>query len=386
MNDRVTPSRSQRFMRRCAAVFCSLAASAFVLSGHLAEAQDEPSAGKQVAQKLVSKADPKSSLSYWLSLPKEYGTDNREWPVMLFLHGAGERGEDLKVVKVHGPPKLIDQGVDLPFIVVSPQCPKNHWWPGDVQQHLLVELLDDVLTRFKADRRRVVVTGLSMGGFGSWELTARYPQVFAAAVPICGRGDPGAGERLKSVPFWVFHGAKDFGVPLRYSELMVDAVTKAGGKAKLTVYPEAGHDSWTETYKNNAVYDWLLEQRRAEPVTVPIAASDVSFRFLGSIQRSLGAADSKQGIEMAVYLAAPRGQADRLQVAVDQHRDKLVAQLGDAVSARSFDDLKGLAGMRRAQDVMTRTAKEVVGDSVSDVRVLLDMYFITLDKKLQLDP
>lgn len=350
-------------------------------------AADEPMPGQQVAQKLVSQADPNSSLGYWLFLPKDYGTDNREWPVMLFLHGAGERGEDLKVVKVHGPPKLVDQRPDFPFILISPQCPKDHWWPGDVQQHLLAELLDHVLTRFKADRRRVVVTGLSMGGFGSWEMTARHPNVFSASVPICGRGDPQAGERLKSTPFWVFHGAKDFGVPLKFSEMMVDAVTKAGGQAKLTVYPEAGHDSWTETYKNEAVYEWLLAQKKPEPVKVPIAASDVSFAFVGQIKRGLGDPAKKENVEVAVYLAAKRASGEKLRSFVEQHRATLTEKLGDKLASRSFAELKGLAGLKLIRSDLSATAAELAGNSIDgEVSVLVDLGFVTIDKKLQLDP
>ncbi len=351
-------------------------------------AQDEPAAGKQVAQKLVSQADPQSSIRYWLYLPEAYGKDDREWPVMLFLHGAGERGEELKAVKVHGPPKLVEQQrSDFPFILISPQCPKDHWWPGDIQQHLLAELFDHVLARFKTDRRRVVVTGLSMGGFGSWEMTARYPQVFAASVPICGRGDPQAGEKLKSTPFWVFHGAKDFGVPLKFSETMVEAVTKAGGQARLTVYPEAGHDSWTETYNNNAVYEWLLAQKKAEPLKSPIASSEVSFSYVGQLKRPLGDESTKQTVDVQAYLATKRSSGEKLRAYVDQHRDELSKKLGDKLASRSFAEAKGLSGLRAIQSDLSATANEVVGKSIdAEVRVLLDLCFVAIDKKLQLEP
>lgn len=350
--------------------------------------QEQPAAGKQVALQLVSQADPRSSLGYWLYLPKDYGKDEREWPVMLFLHGAGERGENLQAVKVHGPPKLVEQQrSDFPFILISPQCPKDHWWPGDVQQHLLAELVDHVISRFKTDRRRVVVTGLSMGGFGSWEMTARYPEVFAAAVPICGRGDPQAGSRLKSTPFWVFHGAKDVGVPLKFSQTMVDAVTKAGGQAQLTVYPEAGHDSWTETYNNDAVYEWLLAQRKSEPVKSPIANANVSFAFVGQIKRSLGEEGLQQTVEVSAYVATKRSSGEKLQAYVDQHRAKLAQRLGDQLASRSFDAAKGLSGLRVIQSDLSAAANETMGDAVdSEVRVLMDLCFVAINKKLQLDP
>lgn len=375
-------------MRRSLLMLLGLLALVFVGSTLPAVAQDEPTPGKQVAQKLVSQADPQSSIRYWLYLPQDYGKDDREWPVMLFLHGSGERGEELKAVKVHGPPKLVEQAQpDFPFILISPQCPKDHWWPGDIQQHLLAELVEHVVAKFKTDRRRVVVTGLSMGGFGSWEMTARHPHVFAAAVPICGRGDPQAGEKLKSTPFWVFHGAKDFGVPLKFSETMVEAVTKADGQAKLTVYPEAGHDSWTETYNNNAVYEWLLAQKKPEPVKLPIANTDVAFSYVGQIKRSLGEESLKQNVDVQVYIATKRASGEKLRAFVEQHREDLSKKLSDKLASRSFNDAKGLSGLRAIQSDLSATANEVIGKSVDgEVRVLLDLCFVTLDKKLQLDP
>ena len=215
-------------------------------------------AGKQTRQILKGKIPGKNNVTYWLYLPEGYGPAGKEWPLMLFLHGAGERGDDLEKVKVHGPPKLIAEGEHFPFIVVSPQCPKDQWW--DIAS--LDLLLKHVIAECHVDTVRLYLTGLSMGGFGTWAMAAAYPERFAAIVPICGGGDPEQADRLARVPAWVFHGAKDNVVPLARSQEMVDAVKKAGGKVKFTVYPEAGHDSWTETYENPALYRWLLKQRR----------------------------------------------------------------------------------------------------------------------------
>lgn len=213
---------------------------------------------EQVFQKEITKT---VELKYLLHLPTGYGDNqDQKWPLMLFLHGAGERGSDLNKVKVHGPPKLIEQGKDLPFIVVSPQCPAGTWWTEQIDA--LTALLDDVQTRYAVDVNRVYLTGLSMGGFGSWALGCRYPNRFAAIVPICGGGEWFLAERLKNVPVWAFHGAKDSVVPLRQSQEMVDALKRAGGNVQLTVYPEANHDSWTETYNNPKLYEWLLSQRK----------------------------------------------------------------------------------------------------------------------------
>lgn len=199
---------------------------------------------------------------YLLSLPKGYGENDKTWPLMMFLHGAGERGDDLDLVKKHGPPKLIDQGKALPFIVVSPQCPAERWWPEKIDT--LVALLDEIASKYAVDKDRIYLTGLSMGGFGTWALACDQPDRFAAIVPICGGGQRYLARRLKNVPVWAFHGAKDSVVPLELSEKMVEAVKRSGGDAKLTVYPEATHDSWTATYDNPKLYEWLLSHRKSE--------------------------------------------------------------------------------------------------------------------------
>jgi len=202
----------------------------------------------------------KVQMKYLLALPKGY--DQKEsWPLLLFLHGSGERGDNLDLVKKHGPPKLIEAGKDFPFIVVSPQCPTgNRGW----QAHELSALLDEITEKYKVDKDRICVTGLSMGGYGTWSLAAFSPDRFAALVPICGGGDPNTVRRFAHVAVWVFHGAKDTAVPLERSEQMVEALKKAKANVKFTVYPEAGHDSWTEAYNNPELYEWLLQQKRTE--------------------------------------------------------------------------------------------------------------------------
>ncbi|MCP4512810.1 MAG: phospholipase [Fuerstiella sp.] len=199
-------------------------------------------------------------LNYLLALPKDY-TQQKSWPLVLFLHGAGERGDELKLVKKHGPPKLIDNGKAFPFIVVSPQCPKDVWW----EPIELTALLDEIIKNNNIDEDRIYLTGLSMGGFGTWRLAAHSPDRFAAIAPICGGGEPYWARRFPHLPTWAFHGAKDRVVPLERSQEMIDAVKKNGGLPKLTVYPEAGHDSWTETYNNPQLYEWLLAQKRDGP-------------------------------------------------------------------------------------------------------------------------
>jgi predicted peptidase len=186
---------------------------------------------------------------------------------MLFLHGAGERGTNLQRVTIHGPPKLVKEGRSFPFIVIAPQCPEGERWQTDS----LLKLLEHVMAENRVDPGRVYLTGLSMGGYGTWKLALAYPEKFAAIVPICGGGDyidallanRTKAAALRNLPVWAFHGAKDNVVPLDESERMVNALKKAGVKdVRLTVYPEATHDSWTETYNNPELYEWLLKQER----------------------------------------------------------------------------------------------------------------------------
>jgi predicted peptidase len=197
---------------------------------------------------------------YLLFVPESYGKEQKRWPLMLFLHGAGERGDDLEKVKKHGPPKIVGKQKDFPFIVVSPQCPEGDWWTSKTE--VLIHLLDEIIARYDVDTERIYLTGVSMGGYGSWALASEYPDRFAAVVPICGGGSRMMSLTLEDVPIWAFHGAKDSHVPVEESKEVVDAINARSGNAKLTIYPDASHDSWTETYNNQELYDWLLKHRR----------------------------------------------------------------------------------------------------------------------------
>ncbi len=218
----------------------------------------QPAPGTQTAQSFSREVRVTVAANYLLALPDGYSEGAREWPLMLFLHGAGERGDSLDLVKMHGPPKLVAAGQNLPFIVVSPQSPRHQWWDTD----MLNALLDEVVETYRVDKSRIYVTGMSMGGFGTWALAAAYPDRFAAIAPVCGGGNPERICAARGVPTWAFHGALDEVVPLALSEEMVRALEVCGGDVRLTVYPEAGHDSWTETYANPALYEWLLQHRR----------------------------------------------------------------------------------------------------------------------------
>ncbi len=219
-------------------------------------------------EKLSWKITQAGDLQYLCYLPKDYpGTNGQRWPLLLFLHGAGERGTDVQLTAVHGPLKQVKQGQEFPFIIVAPQCPAGQIWENE----RLLPLFNHVEKTFAVDTNRIYLTGISMGGYATWQLGLRYPGKFAALVPICGgsnmievvlgpRDKPAA---IKHLPIWAFHGAKDDVVPLSESERVVAQLKKHGAKkVKLTVYPHANHDSWTETYQNPALYEWLVKQSR----------------------------------------------------------------------------------------------------------------------------
>jgi len=204
-----------------------------------------------------SQKPPGTNVDYLLFLPRGYKESKQSWPLMMFLHGSGESGTNLAKVKKHGPPKIVESDPDFQFILVSPQS-TGHGWNNDA----LIALLDDVTAKYKVDARRIYLTGLSMGGFGTWSLAAAHPGKFAAIVPICGGGNPDKAKNLVGLPIWAFHGAKDQSVPVEHSREMVAAIRAAGGNIQYTEYPEAGHDCWTQTYANPDLYKWLLEQKR----------------------------------------------------------------------------------------------------------------------------
>ena len=223
-------------------------------------AQDPGTQTNRIFDKQVTKL---LTARYLLYLPKNYGKEgDKKWPLMLFLHGSGESGSDLEKVKKHGPPRLIAAGKDFPFIVVSPQSPGGGW-----NTEILGSLLEDVIGRYKVDEDRVYLTGLSMGGYGTWDLAMAFPDRFAAIAPICGGGTSWKVRRIRDIPTWIFHGAKDTTVPVRNGQEMYDAMKAAGADVKITIYPEAGHDSWTVTYDNPELYTWFLAHKRQPRTT-----------------------------------------------------------------------------------------------------------------------
>lgn len=224
---------------------------------YMSNIQSQNKSDKQQHLKLEKEIKLKVELQYLLYLPEDYEKAEKEYPLVLFLHGAGERGNDIELVKRNGPPKLIEEGKNFPFILVSPQCPEQTRW--NYQTQTLIALLDEIESKYRVDKNRIYVTGLSMGGQGTWSLALTQPNRFAAIAPICGWTDTWEVCKINHLPVWVFHGAKDNVVPVTESQQMFDALKQCGAEnIKLTIYPEANHDAWTETYNNPELYNWLL--------------------------------------------------------------------------------------------------------------------------------
>ncbi len=202
------------------------------------------------------------TLSYWTFIPTDESAKNANgFPLLLFLHGLGECGPNTEIVKKHGPPKLLDtdRAKTWPFLTVSPQCPGGKYWSP--KQILL--LVDELEKKFPIDKNRLYLTGLSMGGFGTWMILNEDPNRFAAAAPICGGGNPDWAKNYVNIPIWIFHGGSDSVVNPKYSSDFESAIKKAGGnKCKLTIYPNVNHDSWSRTYNNPELYQWFLEHQR----------------------------------------------------------------------------------------------------------------------------
>ncbi|MFA5262628.1 MAG: PHB depolymerase family esterase [Opitutaceae bacterium] len=214
------------------------------------------------------------SYRYLCYLPPSYQSDtSTQWPLMVFLHGSGETGTNLDLVAIHGPPMLIEQGRDYPCIVVSPQSTSYGW-----SSAALDSFIKDLAQKYRVDPNRIYVTGLSMGGYGTWNLATYDPSLCAAIAPICGGGNPSLAYLLKDMPVWAFHGALDPTVSVSQSQAMIDAIRQAGGDPLFTIYPDGGHNVWTVTYADEQLYTWMFAQSRAtDPIIVrspePVASA-----------------------------------------------------------------------------------------------------------------
>ncbi len=200
------------------------------------------------------------SSRYLLYLPEGHAHRD-DWPLVVFLHGSGERGDDLDLVREHGLPRLLDEGLSFPAVVLAPQCPAGQHWTQQLQT--LGALVDDVAADYGIDRARIAATGLSLGGAGCYELVGLYPERFAAVAPICGPWTwLFVTDETARIPTWVFHGDADDVVPIEESERLVEEIRQRGGDPRFTVYPGVGHNSWDPAYAEPELLDWLVAQRR----------------------------------------------------------------------------------------------------------------------------
>ena len=203
---------------------------------------------------------------YLLYLPGDYGRDPRyQWPLIIFLHGASERGDDPSVITRYSVPAFLTNTLTFPFIVLSPQSPLDNWWSN--QTDVLDAFLKQIQAAYAIDAKRIYLTGQSMGGFGTWAMALKYPARFAAVVPVASGWDytndfvPANICDLKNVPIWVFHGALDDSVPPDQATAIVQALQACSGNVRFTLYPDADHlDSSNRAYADPELYEWLEAQ------------------------------------------------------------------------------------------------------------------------------
>jgi len=195
-----------------------------------------------------------------VSFPDAYNPCSK-YPAILFLHGAGFRGNDLEILKNNLYFGLTAKHEEFPFVTFAPQCAKNSWFDHFEALKMLVA---EISGYDFVDASKLYLIGTSMGGYAAWQLAMSMPEYFAALVPICGGGMYWNAARLVGLPIWAFHGALDKTVFVEESQKMVDSVNNNGGSAKLTVYPNNAHDAWSDTYANYEVFQWLLAQKRKQ--------------------------------------------------------------------------------------------------------------------------
>jgi predicted peptidase len=201
--------------------------------------------------------ETKEGYQYLLYLPENYLISGKKWPLILYLHGLSEAGSDLKMLKTRGLPKVLDKGVNVPFVVVSPQCPAGEYWLPET----LITLLERVVGEHHIDEDRIYLTGISLGGYGVWRTAIDNPGTFAAIAPICSGGIPEGACLIKDLPAWVLHASEDTGVPVSDAEEMVDALKACGGTVRFTIL-EGDQASCDQPYGGQELFDWFLTHRK----------------------------------------------------------------------------------------------------------------------------
>ena len=218
------------------------------------------------------------TINYRLLFP-DYDT-LQKYPLVIFLHGSGERGTDNEAQLKWGVMNFASDKMMIahPAIVIAPQCPSNMSWDNTTENRstreihiksspskpmeLTIALIQQLIKTMPIDTNRIYITGLSMGGYGTYDAIVRYPHLFAAAVPVCGAGDTSKASAIAHIPIWIFHGAEDAAVNPLYSSDMIIALLKVGAHPGLTVYPSVGHFSWLAAYSDSLMFDWLFKQHK----------------------------------------------------------------------------------------------------------------------------
>ncbi len=270
----LAPNLASRTMKTALLILLLFALVGMAITPILAE---PPKDADKVLPKKIFTDSGGGTLPYRLLSP-EVVEEGKTYPLVVFLHGAGERGNNNEAQLVHGIIEFCrpENRQKYPCFLVAPQCPAGQWWskidrttakptmskePSE-SGGLVLELIAALQKEYPIDSRRIYLTGLSMGGYGTWDLLCRRPELFAAAVPICGGGDETQAEKIAKIPIWVFHGALDPAVPVQRSREMVAALEKAGGHPLYTEYPDEGHASWVPAYRAPAMMKWLFAQKR----------------------------------------------------------------------------------------------------------------------------
>ena len=213
---------------------------------------------KEINLSYKKKNPEEVDLSYLIYLPDDYQQNKHDYPLVLFLHGAGERGTDLEKVKIHGIPKRVVDGAKFPFICIAPQCPKEGYWDRTEYVNSLISLVKEVEHDYRVDSDKIYGTGLSMGGLGTLAIALKEPELFSAIIPVCGGAEMDNIQRLNQLPIWLFHGDSDDVHPVNNSILIFQALSPVNDHVFLTVYGDVEHDSWTQTYENKDIYNWML--------------------------------------------------------------------------------------------------------------------------------
>ena len=227
----------------------------FIISANIIQGEGNM---KEVSLCFKKKNLEEVDLNYLLYLPNDYQQNQQIYPLVLFLHGIGERGDDLEKIKIHGIPRRIDQGIQFPFICIAPQCPEEGYWDRPEYVSSLISLIKEVEDNHRVDSKKIYGTGLSMGGLGTLAIALEEPELFSAIIPVCGGAEMDNIQRLNQLPIWLFHGDRDDVHPVNNSIIIFQALNATNDHAFLTVYGGVDHDSWTQTYENQDIYSWML--------------------------------------------------------------------------------------------------------------------------------